>query len=439
MLRETWRLQRDFFYDPKMHGVDWDGVWKQYGSLADRMASRDDLEDLIGEILGELSVGHAYHFPGDVRRGKPVGTGLLAADLDYDGASGFWKIGRIYSGDYPDMKTASPLSRADLNVHSGMWLVAIDGRPLVKGEDYMRRLANRAGQETELSINDAPKLEGARRIVVKPIANDTRIRYATWVRDTRAAVDKASNGQIGYLHLYDMQGFGLQQFSRDYPPQWNKRGFIIDDRWNHGGFVATMIVAHLDRKVFSIAGTRYGKTLVTTPDRAFHGYMDVLINRQGGSDCRNPRAVVQGLRPGPDDRDAHLGWLGRHPRRQAVPRRRRHHAAGVRRLGPARPRLADRGSRRRPGCRPRPQPGRVPGRQGRAARLRREGPAREDRQGPEGSVAGAADYPAAAQADALTVAGGRAGCARPSPAPSCGRMRIPTSCASCRASARGDP
>jgi tricorn protease len=120
---------------------------------------------------------------------------------------------------------------------------------------------------------------------VKPIANDTRIRYATWVRDTRAAVDKASNGQIGYLHLYDMQGYGLQQFSRDYPPQWNKRGFIIDDRWNHGGFVAPMIVAHLDRKLFSVAGPRYGKSLTTTPDRVFHGYMDVLINRQGGSDC----------------------------------------------------------------------------------------------------------------------------------------------------------
>ncbi len=285
MLREAWRLERDFFYDPKMHGVDWDGIWKQYGSLADRMASRDDLEDLLGEILGELNVGHAYHQPGDLRRGKPIGTGLLAADLDYDPASGFWKIGKIYAGDYPDMKTASPLARADLNVKSGMWLVAIDGKPLVKGEDYLRRLANRVGQETELSINDAPKLDGARRVIVKPIANDTRIRYATWVRDNRAAVDKASNGQIGYLHLYDMQGFGLQQFSRDYPPQWNKRGFIIDDRWNHGGFVATMIVAHLDRKLFSVAGPRYGKSLVTTPDRVFHGYMDVLINRQGGSDC----------------------------------------------------------------------------------------------------------------------------------------------------------
>jgi tricorn protease len=285
MLRESWRLQRDFFYDAKMHGVDWEGVWKQYGPLADRMASRDDLEDLIGEMFGELNVGHAYHWPGDTRRGKPVGTGLLAADLDYDSGSGFWKIRRVYTGDYPDMKTASPLARADLRVGAGTWLVAIDGRPLVKGENYLRRLANRARQEVELSVNDAPKIEGARRIVVKTVASDTRIRYATWIRDNRAYVDRESKGQIGYIHLYDMGGFGLQQFARDYPPQWNKRGLVIDDRWNHGGFVATMIVAHLDRKVFSVGGLRYGKYVDTTPSRAFHGYMDVLINRQGGSDC----------------------------------------------------------------------------------------------------------------------------------------------------------
>jgi tricorn protease len=311
MLRETWRLQRDFFYDPQMHGVDWNGVWAQYGPLADRLASRDDLEDLIGEMLGELSVGHAYHVPGDTRRGKLIGTGLLAADLTYDDTSGFWRIDKIYAGDYPDPKVSSPLARADLRVKPGMWLVAIDGKPLVKGEDYLRRLVSRAGQETELSINDSAKLEGARRIVVKPVASDTRIRYADWIRQTRAYVDKASNGQIGYLHLYDMGGFGLQQFSRDYAPQWNKRGFIIDDRWNHGGFVAPMIVAHLDRKLFSVYGTRYSKYYGTTPERVFHGYLDVLINRQGGSDCETLAQAFKDFGLGPViGTRTWGGWIG---------------------------------------------------------------------------------------------------------------------------------
>jgi len=299
MLREAWRLQRDFFYDPGMHGVNWDGVWNQYGPLAERMSSRDDLEDLLGEMFGELNVGHAYHWPGDIRRGKQVGTGLLGADLDYDDASGFWKIRKIYAGDYPDPKTSSPLARADLRVMAGMWLVAIDGRPLVKGEDYLRRLANRAGQEVELSISDEPRVEGARRIVVKAVDSDTRIRYATWIRENRAYADKASDGRIGYIHLYDMGGFGLQQFARDYAPQWNKRGLIIDDRWNHGGFVAPMIVAHLDRKLFSVGGLRYGKLQFTRPDRVFSGHLAVLINRQGGSDCETLAQSVKDFGMGP--------------------------------------------------------------------------------------------------------------------------------------------
>jgi len=293
MLREAWRLQRDFFYDPAMHGVDWDGVWAQYGPLADRLSSRDDLEDLLGELLGELSAGHAYHAPGDVRRGKRVGTGLLAADLVHDPATGFWRIEKIHAGDVPLDGWTSPLARADLGVEPGQWLVAIDGRPLERGQDYLKRLANRAGQEVELSINAAPRLEGARRIVVKPVASDTRIRYASWVREKRADVDARSNGQIGYIHLYDMSGLGLRQFARDFPPQWTKRGLIIDDRWNHGGFVAPMILAHLDRKVLAVGNTRYSRGVYTIPDRASRRHLSALINRQGGSDCET---LAQGFK-----------------------------------------------------------------------------------------------------------------------------------------------
>jgi tricorn protease len=119
IVHEAWRLQRDFFYDEKMHGVDWKGVWAQYGSLLDRLGSRDDVSDLLGEMFGELSVGHTYYWGGDVRRGKSVGTGLLAADLEPDAASGFWKITKIYAGDYPDPKWSSPLARPDLRVKAG--------------------------------------------------------------------------------------------------------------------------------------------------------------------------------------------------------------------------------------------------------------------------------------------------------------------------------
>ena len=396
MLHEAWRLQRDFFYDPKMHGVDWNAVWKQYGPLADRMASRDDLEDLLGEVLGELNVGHAYHFGGDLRRGKPVGTGLLGADLDYDPATGFWKIATIYRGDYPDarLELAARAART-CNVKPGQWLVAVDGKPLVKGEDYLKRLAGRAGQVVELSISDTPSLAGARRIVVKTVANDTRIRYADWIRRNREYVDKVSNGQIGYIHLYDMQGLGLRQFARDYPPQWNKRGLIMDDRWNHGGFVAPMILAHLDRKTFAVGSATPRLALHDARPRVprLHGLPHQPAGRER---LRDFRAGLQGLRPRARRRDAHMGRLGRHPRRQDLPRRRRHDAAGVRGLGPAGKGVADRGARRRPGRRAGSPARRLPSRPGRPARLGDPGPAREDREGPARPEAGAPRPSAAA-------------------------------------------
>src|SRR5262249_5559941 len=116
------------------------------------------------------------------------------------------------------------------------------------------------------------------------VAEDTRIRYSDWVRENREYVDKKSQGQIGYIHLYDMGGRGLRQFARDYPPQWRKRGMIMDDRWNHGGSVAPMLLAQLDRTILAIGGTLRGN-VDTVPSRAFNGYLACLINRQGGSDC----------------------------------------------------------------------------------------------------------------------------------------------------------
>jgi tricorn protease len=297
-LHEAWRLQRDFFYDTNMHGVDWKAVWNQYGSLADRIGSRGDLADCLGEMFGELNVGHAYHGGGDIRSGKKVGTGLLAADLRYDPSSGFWQIEKIYRGDFPMPKWTSPLSRPDLHITNGQWLVAIDGKPLEKGEDYLKRLANRAGQDVELSIADAPTVKGARRVVVKTVGDDTQIRYADWVRANREYVDKKSNGQIGYIHLYDMSNRGLREFTRDYPSQWRKHGLIMDDRWNHGGFVASMILAELDRKILAVGGTRRGSTY-TEPSQAFAGYLACLINRQGGSDCETFALGFKEFKMGP--------------------------------------------------------------------------------------------------------------------------------------------
>ena len=287
MLREAWRLQRDFFYDPQMHGVDWNGrleAVRRRSPTAWRRATTS--RTCSARCSASSTSATPTTVGGDLRRGKPVGTGLLAADLDYDPATGFWQIKKIYRGDYPMAEWSSPLARAgparQARASGSSRSTASRSR---RSEDYLARLAGRAGQEVELSINDAPKLDGARRIVVKTVANDTRIRYADWIRETREYVDRASNGQIGYIHLYDMGGLGLRQFARDYPPQWNKRGLIMDDRWNHGGFVAPMILAHLDRK---IVRHRLGAARARSrrrPTARSTATWSCLINRQGGSDC----------------------------------------------------------------------------------------------------------------------------------------------------------
>ena len=270
-------------------------------------------------MFGELNVGHAYHGGGDVRRGKTVGTGMLAADLRI-------RPGERLLADPEDLRAAitrcpngaSPLARADLNIKPGQWLVAIDGRPLAKGEDYLRRLANRAGQEVELSINDTPKLEGARRVVVKTVANDTRdpLRRpgfakcaTTWTR--RATARSATSIFTTWAVSACGSSRAITRRSGD------KRGLIMDDRWNHGGFVAPMILAHLDRKILAVGGTRYGNSR-HRPGRAFHGHMAALDQPAGRQRLRDVGAGVQGIQAGPGDRHAHLGRLGRDSRRQAV-------------------------------------------------------------------------------------------------------------------------
>ena len=187
MLREAWRLQRDFFYDPDMHGVDWKAVWD-----AVRRARRPHRVARRLERSARRDARRAERRP-RVPLGRRRATGQARRNRSPRGRPRLRRRQRLLAdstrsirGDYPDPKWSSPLARPDLGVKAGMWLVAIDGKPLVKGEDYLRRLANRAEQEVELSVNTAPKQSGARRVVVKTLAGDTKIRYATWIRENRA-------------------------------------------------------------------------------------------------------------------------------------------------------------------------------------------------------------------------------------------------------------
>jgi len=283
IFNEAWRLEREFFYDPNMHGVDWPAMKEKYGKLLPRVSTRDDLNDLIGEMIAELNTSHEYVWGGDIRRAKTVSVGLLGADVRPDPKSGYYRIEKVLVGDYGEEDLMSPLAQPRVHAKSGDYLLAIDGQPVKASENYLKLLAHKAGQEVVLTINDKPSMDGARDVIIKPMSSDRELRYAAWVRDRREFVEKATDGQVGYIHLPDMSGRSLGIFGKYYFPQHNKKGLIMDVRDNGGGFVAEMILAHLSRELWSMGKARHGAAY-RTPTSAFKGPIAILCNQRTGSD-----------------------------------------------------------------------------------------------------------------------------------------------------------
>lgn len=282
MFLEAWRLQRDFFWDPNLHKVDWNAIRDRYRPLADRISTRDELNDLIGEIFGELNCSHTYVGGGDQRRPEWRSTGLLGVDVTKE-ASGFYRIDRVIVGR-PWMKGwSSPLAAPGIDAKKGEYIVAINGQPTNSVPNYLELLLDRAGKVTTVSLNSKPSLEGAREVAIKPLGSERDLRHYDWVDGRRSYVTEKSGGKIGYIHLSDMGGDGLSQFAMSYLPQHQKQGLVMDVRYNGGGFVAEMILSHLERGLFSMGMARHGLKY-RHPQTAFHGHMAAVSNGETGSD-----------------------------------------------------------------------------------------------------------------------------------------------------------
>ncbi|TKJ40834.1 hypothetical protein CEE37_07685 [candidate division LCP-89 bacterium B3_LCP] len=283
MFREGWRIQRDFFYDPDMHGVDWSDVLKQYEGLIDRISTRSELNDLIGEMIGELNAGHAYVFGGDLYRPKSVNVGLLGADFSRDAETGFFRIEKIYAPDksFPDWN--SPLVKSGVNAKVGEYLIAIDDVPTNSVDNYLELLQNKANRDVILTFNDKPQKEGSRDVIMQTVSGEYDMRYWDWVKERREYVEEASDGEIGYVHLSDMGYDGLWQFGHEFYAQYDKKAMILDVRFNGGGNIAPMLLSQLNRTLWSVGRSRHGGVF-TTPDAAFYGHYAILCNAQTGSD-----------------------------------------------------------------------------------------------------------------------------------------------------------
>lgn len=279
---EAWRQMRDFFYAPNMHGLDWKAVHDKYAQLVPYANHRNDVTYLVGEMIGELNVGHAYINGGDRPRPDRVRTGLLGAELAKD-ASGYFRVTKILDGENWDKSTRSPLTEIGVNVKEGDFILAVNGESTANMTNIYESLLNAAGKTVSLTVNSSASATGARDVLVTPIADEASLYYFNWVRENIEKVEKATGGKVGYLHIPDMGPNGLNEFVKHFYPQMRKKALIIDVRGNGGGNVSPMLIERLRREIAMVDMSR-NTTARPDPGDIHLGPMVCLVNEFSASD-----------------------------------------------------------------------------------------------------------------------------------------------------------
>jgi len=279
---ECWRQMRDFFYAPNMHGVDWPAMLKRYEPLVAHVHHRADLTYVIGEMISELNAGHAYVGGGDYPKPNRVGLGLLGARIERDG-SGYYRIAHILRGQNWDRSYRAPLTEMGVHVKEGDYILAVNGRSTKEMVDIYASLVGTVGKQVRLTVNSAPREEGARDETVIPTGDEQPLYYLNWVLGNIESVEKASDGKIGYVHVPDMGVPGLNEFVKFYYPQLHKDALIVDCRGNGGGNVSPMIIERLRRDPAMWTVARNGAVNVD-PTGQVLGPKVLLIDQHSASD-----------------------------------------------------------------------------------------------------------------------------------------------------------
>lgn len=279
---ESWRQMRDFFYDANMHGVDWVAIQEKYAPLVEYVNDRNDLNYILGEMIGELNCGHAYVGDGDRTQPQRVQTGLLGAEVSRD-PSGYYRIDKILEGRNWSGPLRSPLTEIGVDAKVGDFIVSVNGKSTKDMNDIYEALYNQANKQVELGLNSKPSEVGARNTLIKTLADESQLYYFNWVQDNIEKVNKATNGEVGYIHIPEMLSSGLNEFAKYYYPQLNKKALIIDDRGNGGGNVSPMIIERLRRELAMMAVARNGRA-TPKPAEAMVGPKVLLINKYSASD-----------------------------------------------------------------------------------------------------------------------------------------------------------
>jgi tricorn protease len=280
---ECWRQMKQFFYAPNMHGVDWEALRLRYKPLAEAVNHRADLTYVIGELIGELSAGHTYVGGGDMPSPKKVKVGMLGARFERDARTGALRIVRILKGQNWNRGLRSPLTEIGVDVREGEYIVAVDGRPVDAAADLGRLLHNKAGRQVTLRVAPGPDGKAGRDVVVVPVETENALVYNDWVEGNIAKVDKATGGQVGYIHIPNMGVDGLNEFVRRFYPQLRKKALIIDVRGNGGGNVSPMIIDRLVREMVMVDMAR-NQAPGPDPGAAFIGPKVCLCDEFSASD-----------------------------------------------------------------------------------------------------------------------------------------------------------
>ena len=282
MFREAWRYQRDFFYVDNVHGLDLDWAWNAYEPWLQYVRHRADLNYVLDILGGETSVGHSFTRGGDIPDVETVPIGLLGADFEV--ADGRYRLSKIYNGENWNPDLRAPLSGPGIDPAVGDYLLAVDGIELKADTNLYSAFARTAGRQTVLELSATPSGEDSREITVVPVANDGALRQRDWVEGNRRKVDELSAGKLAYVWIPNTGGGGFDYFNRYYFAQKDRKGAIIDERFNHGGSIADYIVDYLARDLMGYFNNPVGdRQPFTAPNAALWGPKVMLINEMSGS------------------------------------------------------------------------------------------------------------------------------------------------------------
>jgi tricorn protease len=290
---EGWRVVKYHFYDPNYHGVDWDAVKKRYESLLPYVRTRDELNLLMTEMVGELNASHQGVRGGDSESPPRTTMAFLGGKLVLDEKSGYARFEKIYEANNMSFTYRSPLDNDFIDVKEGDYLVGVDGHILEPNENFYEYLVDKTHNKITILTNDKPTAKGAKETTFKPLNYDIRLQYKDWVDGNVSYVEKESNERIGYMHLSDMMGRGWIEFKEKFERFRYKDAIIIDVRFNGGGNIDTRIIDYLERRPYQISRVR-NQSAIERPHDGFYGHVVVLINEFSFSDAEVfPSAVKE--------------------------------------------------------------------------------------------------------------------------------------------------